>query len=509
MINKKTKDALYAQILIESSDLIMELEKESKSKSSDIKNNNKPNGMKPFKVDSEVHSLNKESLLSLHRIRNNAMIMLLRGGCCFYTNSGNWKDSKDIYLNVNDTIYSFNLQNVKTLLSIDYEKVLNKCYSPEHKNNEIELSKINKFNFDNNRNVGLKESAYDIGKGGMADDNKLAHLDAENIIQHVDETNGISKPKNEKTIKTCTRDKKAVSEVVEEVILDEELDENGMAKGELIKSLKANKTDLKQRNIIARNVKNDINGNSDKTNYPFINNALMSNEQRLEEKIESIESSNNIKEITSLTKKEIAKSEGFTVNDLVLDIYTVLFQEKTNPDNKKSFTIIVAPADINREYYASFAPTFTFAKSGKNVCNCSSPNKSRSSYQIMLDDETFVIRGKWSDSGFLSLVYPLNVNNKEITIQQKHIRPIKNHTLGHVLEVLENGIKVHILPLSSNNTISNYVGILVCLEDSIGDKYLCSCSKDHPNVEITYNMVTYKISATWINKKLIPTIQFA
>lgn len=135
MINKATKNALYAEILKESSTLLYETEHEREMK--------RENGDSEEQLNMEY----KGVVLNYQRIRNNAFVMLLKGGINFYTNLDNWRNANNLFIKVNGEVYSLDLQNVKTLLSNETEKILDKTFSVDEKNVEIDLAKADKFAF--------------------------------------------------------------------------------------------------------------------------------------------------------------------------------------------------------------------------------------------------------------------------------------------------------------------------------------------------------------------------
>jgi len=225
------------------------------------------------------------------------------------------------------------------------------------------------------------------------------------------------------------------------------------------------------------------------------------------EEISLIEDSDiNIFETVNTKFQADEESKNILVEDLIMDSYNITFTDKADDSINKIYTIIVAPAVIpdNNEV---FIPTFSLAKVNRNICTCTSPNRKRPSYQILLDNEIFIVRGRWDQDGFSSLLYPQNTNDKSIKIQKRQIKSSSTKNIGHNVVELENGLKIHILPMSSKNSGTGNVGILVCLEDPIEEFYMSACSQDKPYLDVGYKGITYRISATWVGKNLISEIQ--
>lgn len=202
-------------------------------------------------------------------------------------------------------------------------------------------------------------------------------------------------------------------------------------------------------------------------------------------------------------KKELNEEEKINISDLIMDVYTVSYK---NEDHEKKYTIIVAPL-WNSKNRRMPIPTFIFLKTGKSICVKCPKSQKRFSYQAILEDETFIIRGRW-DNGFVSLVYPQNLKGYEMIIEKKQIRPENIEGIGHNITKLENGLNIHVIPLASQNTSIDTVGILACVEDPKNKKegFIAGCSADKPYAEINYNGFNYIISASWQEKHLISNV---
>lgn len=192
------------------------------------------------------------------------------------------------------------------------------------------------------------------------------------------------------------------------------------------------------------------------------------------------------------------------IDDLVMDVYNVKFTDREKPDNCKVYTLIIAPVATDED--GSPVPTFVFAKSGKEICTNASAGAEHLSFQVFIDGESFIVRGRWDENGFTSFLYPQNVNNKKIMIEKKQVMPFPTKKIGHSITTLSNGVRIHVLPLASKNSGNGYAGILVCLEDRDNDEFIAASSKEKAYAEIKYNNESYIISARWENEVLKLTV---
>ena len=192
------------------------------------------------------------------------------------------------------------------------------------------------------------------------------------------------------------------------------------------------------------------------------------------------------------------------IDDLVMDVYNVKFTDREKPDNCKVYTLIIAPAATDED--GSPVPTFVFAKSGKEICTNASAGAEHLSFQVFIDGESFIVRGRWDENGFTSFLYPQNVNNKKIMIEKKQVMPFPTKKIGHSITTLSNGVRIHVLPLASKNSGNGYTGILACLEDRDNDEFIAASSKEKAYAEIKYNNESYIISARWENEALKLTV---
>ena len=203
-------------------------------------------------------------------------------------------------------------------------------------------------------------------------------------------------------------------------------------------------------------------------------------------------------------KDESVERVDVEIDDLVMDVYNVKFTDREKPDNGKVYTLIVAPAATNED--GSPVPTFVFAKSGKEICTNASAGAEHLSFQVFIDGESFIVRGRWDENGFTSFLYPQNVNNKKIMIEKRQVMPFPTKKIGHSITTLSNGVRIHVLPLASKNSGNGYAGILACLEDRDNDEFIAASSKEKAYAEIKYNNESYIISARWENEVLKLTV---
>lgn len=512
MINKNMKSALYAEILKESSEILEEVERELQK---ELAANRKED-------EKQIRDSYRPTILSYQRIKNNSIIMLMRNGAKFYVECEDWKNSQILNLRINGEKFTIDLQSAKTLLSTETEKILDKAFSAEMYDNQINLDEANLFDFNKYQENSKKTSNIEETTKKKKPDKKNISADAvkkdkETGYKQKKESEPIAKEKSDKEdlsqnskkfekIKENQSKGKQNNEAIVPVVEVEpvDIDELFMDDDEYISVIDKNSN-------VASPVKTNTDEMTCKNEAPKNeapkNEAPKIEEPKKEESLQMIDEAISIFEVKNPEVKIESEQKNIGIEDIIMDIYTVKFTDKKREDKEKVYTIIVAPASCPDEETDSFAPTFSFAKIEKNVCTCTSPNKTRPSYQIMLDNEIFVVRGRWDADGFSSLLYPQNTSNKLVSVQKKQMKPLLRRNIGHNVLELSNGLKFHILPMSSKNNANGQVGVLVCLEDPIEEFYLSACTKDKNYIDLTYNKEVYRISANWNEKKLISSIQ--
>ena len=502
MINKSTKNALYAGILMESSMLLKE---EEASIQSGIQ-------ISEPEDENQIRTNHKNTILNFQRIRNNAFIMLLRNGNLFYTDADNWKNSKKLYLSINGDVFELDIQNAKTLLAGDAEKILDKSFSTNRVNNEINLMRAEHFNFEDYK--GDMDSSA-IGKPNT----KMGREDKKEPVKKLDKKQEIQK--EQLTLPKNTNQKEKEQCGIQEKPKEQkkDLQERKLSNKPVTKEIKSHKKDKKERKIPVVTPDYDMDEFFMDEEEPVVTaRPIQETTLKPEEKIPSVEEKQQEpEEISILDDSDLMSMkipidtveslvDSVSVEELIMDTYIIKMKNEED-HSEKTFTIIVAPIKNTLETDAAFAPTFSFAKIEKSVCNGVSPNQQRLSYQIGIGGESFMVRGSWNENGFSSLLYPQNLSEHNMTVTKKQIKPVKARNIGHNITQMENGIRIHVLPLSSKNGNSGRVGILACLEDPIEDVYVSASTKDSSYVDIAYNKRIYRISAKWENKKLISSIQ--
>lgn len=149
----------------------------------------------------------------------------------------------------------------------------------------------------------------------------------------------------------------------------------------------------------------------------------------------------------------------FDVKDLVMDVWT--FEMKDIPG--ETYQILIAPIQLERMKKLPFALTFAIGIYKKESVAGAPAHKSRTSYDIRLNGKIFVIRGKWEDGEFSSIVYPLNMATEPYEVNTIHYRPQKLTSVGHPKVELDDKI-FHFLPLSTRNEIDGYGRFILCVE---------------------------------------------
>lgn len=518
MINKYTKGLLYAEILENSSFVMREYEE---SLAEEL------NAAKGEEEKKTINAKYKAIMVNCQRIKNNAFAMLLRNGFLFYANTENWKDAKEIYMKINENIYSITMQSIRTILSGDTEKYLDKAFSGKEVANVINLSKVDKEVADR-----IAKRAHEaINESPVKEEKKVkeTHVKPEPVKPKKEEK-PVEKKEEEVVRKNLENEKKEPEKAPVEKV-----EERQVKKPEVQKKKPEKKETPKEKPIIpvvpvldmdelfmdeieelpVKEVKAEKKIEEKKIDK-IISKPQPKKEEKKEEDILSIpeidmepepllpieEPEPEAEAEAEDVKGELGNTEEITVKDLVMSIYNVRFANPETREVEQTFTIIIAPLSVPDKTGSSFIPTFTFAKEGKDYCTAVSPNNKRTSYQIVLGNETFVVRGKWDSEGFAALLYPQNTNNKKLQIQKKQFQASSDKKVGHNIFTHENGLKFHILPLSSKNAENGKVGILVCLEDPIEEKFVSSCTKENPYVDIYYNEKKYRITASWVDKVL-------
>lgn len=567
MINKLMKNSLYADILRQSTELLEEVQKEF----------TKEIGKTSSKEDeSAIKAAQKGIIQSYQRIRNNAFLMLIKNEFKFYTGTDDWKSAKTMFLDLNGTTYTIDLQSARTLLSNEAETVLDSAFSKEPVENQIDLSVGEEFDFqayakengkkreillnmepktepqtlEKKKPDSMKESNKQVEKKDqkrVADASINKKTDSKKERKERQDKPG-NRQENEKGLKNQGEQakvpnqkqqekKKRKTEPVAPVSVASDLEEFFMNEDEITITAAAkplmtekqyenvtepktgNGMDVKQAKSDVKNPKANDNIKTVEQNIQLRQDPTPDTEadarpanvqkEEVDEPMALIENDGiSITEISS-PSVDTENPVNILVEELIMDIYTVKMQDDNvqNGGNEKVFTIIVAPASSGEPENSVFVPTFAFARSGKNICTCATVDKIRPSYQILLDNESFFVRGGWNQEGFFSLLYPQNTGNEKVTIQKRQIKPSSEKNIGHNVVRLDNGIKIHILPLSSKNSQKGWLGVLVCLEDPIGKKYIPASTKERAYVDIHYNGIVYRITALWEGKKLISDVQ--
>ena len=470
MVRKNVKNALYAEIL----EIVDKLNKDN--------------------------NMTTEELSSIKRISNTIIPLLIKSGVTFYTNEDEWKNSKNLYIKINENEYQIPLNQVRSVLEQDYKKILDKRFSKNKENNIIDFTIADSFDFSEYINHPYIIKQNTNTEKIKSDKNINDKKEKPNVL--INKTND-EKDKNisiKKNVKEKPQEninpkinKKIEEEKKQPAVQDLNLElENLLLNEDEIE----NKPLIESKTKKAKSIKQETNLLKKEEKHNDL--PLESNEFDLlidEDDIPMEEFGN---------KEKQNENVEISVETLIMDIYNVKFKNEENTE--KNYTIIVAPAKEPEAENTNFAPTFSMAKIGKNIITNASPNLSRSSYQIIIDGEVFVIRGKWDKDGFYSYLYPQNINNYQISIQKRQMKPAVFKNIGHNIIRMENGINIHILPLSSKNVKDNKTGLLICLEDIIEEKFITAFTSDDLTANITYNNKNYNISAGWFDRILKSTI---
>lgn len=465
MIRKNIKNALYAEML-------------------EVTN----------KLQSDIELQNEESTC-LKRISNTLIPLLVKGGLDCYTKTDEWKDAEKLYLKINEKVYEIPMNQIRSALEQDYKKILDKRFKKEEANNIIDFTLADNFDFieyiahpykikqmkpnkpqkknvDKNETIVKTEKKNNIKSENIKSENKDKQLEQVTVSE-----NNKDKPVVEKitplkeTKKAQETPKISLEAEMEELIFEEEVKQ---IKPETAIETKPEKTIKAETPIEEQN------------DFDFL----------IDEPDIQIEK-------TADEKKEQKELE-ISTEELIMNIYSAKYTDESGTE--KNFTIIVAPAKKPDEE-ESFLPIFAMAKSGKTVYTGASPSLSRSSYTFNINQEVFVVRGKWDKDGFDAYLYQPNSHNCQVTVQTRKMRPSSVKNIGHNIIEMENGYIIHILPLSSKNAKDNKTGLLVCLEDPNEEKFIPAYTAEDLTAVISYKNREYKITAGWEERKLKHKIQ--
>lgn len=186
--------------------------------------------------------------------------------------------------------------------------------------------------------------------------------------------------------------------------------------------------------------------------------------------------------------------------DLLMDAYKI---KKIDPETNESkeFTILVAPLN-NPEKDEFKSPIFAFGRTGRVSSTACSTTSDKPLIQLIIDGEAFIIRGSWSNGDFVSLVYPQNVDNQNISVTNiKQMRPEEHSFIGHNIFHVHN-LKFHILPLASSNNKYDYASFIMCVENIDNNRYEMAEFMRGNSVIYKNNEDEYKIFTKWENEKL-------
>lgn len=302
---------------------------------------------------------------------------------------------------------------------------------------------------------------------------------------------------NQKNLKHMQKQVNRVMEATMDVYSADLLSDDDIVTTTVAKKVPGNKTEIE----IPLNRKDEIAPVS-KTVKKEVENPVHKIKEPETVEIPQIDDEIDIEKIPK--KDDSIERVDVEIDDLVMDVYNVKFTDREKPDNCKVYTLIIAPAATDED--GSPVPTFVFAKSGKEICTNASAGAEHLSFQVFIDGESFIVRGRWDENGFTSFLYPQNVNNKKIMIEKRQVMPFPTKKIGHSITTLSNGVRIHVLPLASKNSGNGYTGILACLEDRDNDEFIAASSKEKAYAEIKYNNESYIISARWENEALKLTV---
>ena len=167
--------------------------------------------------------------------------------------------------------------------------------------------------------------------------------------------------------------------------------------------------------------------------------------------------------ITEIKEKLTDSPARFDIEDLVMDVWT--FEMQDTPGER--YRILIAPIQLEKMEKLPFAPTFAIGIHDKESVVGAPINKGRTSYDLKINGKIFVIRGKWEDGEFSSIVYPLNMANQPYEVKTIHYRPKVLANVGHPITQFDNQL-FHFLPLSTRNEADGYGRFLLCVESKNG-----------------------------------------
>lgn len=187
-------------------------------------------------------------------------------------------------------------------------------------------------------------------------------------------------------------------------------------------------------------------------------------------------------------------------NDLIVDNYTIEYKN-SEKETVKKISVLVTPLHLEMED-CFMTQIIVHAKSGNKTKTYVSEDISRPSIQIKINNESFIVRGSWVNGNFQTLLYPQLDNGLEIVKTLNSIRPGAVINAGHNINQYGNDI-IHIFPLSSQNYSSEFVNIIVCVENKKNNLFQIGKNLHNKKIEIE----PYIISAKWNNNRLISNIQ--
>ena len=426
----------------------------------------------------ELELSQKPILLSYQRIKNNAVVQLLRSGCVFKLDASDLKSSKLCILETKYGNYKIEIQDIKSLLGSDATEILSKgiINKNNQKNKEFNKNKmsVNKNILNKSKNQPKVENLQKPMKQIKVDvpDIDVFEFGEEATIKTNTETRKIKEDKNIKVENVLQFNKETTNEKVD-----------------IMPSLKEVKQETKEEKEIKIEIPKENKHESEITSRLGFENddfEMFKEDITIYEKEE---------------KQSFDESHDVEIDDLIMDIYNVKFTDKENGSNQV-FTVIIAPEKMSSDEKGSPIPSYCFVRSGRHICTGASYNNKRLSYNVTINDESFIIRGRWNEEGFSSILYPQNLKGKNIVVEKTSIHPETYKNIGHSVIKYNEDIQFHVLPLASKNADNGYVGVLVCLENMKDGEKIAVCSKDKPYAEIKYQDINYVISSSWENQKL-------
>ena len=559
MINKKTKNALYTEILT----LSNELSKEMNDQMSEELDNARFDEEEKY-----IRDKYKSTFSHCQRIITNATSVLLRNGVPFYTGMDNWKNAKNVILTINGTKYEVSIQAIRTVLSTDAEKILDSAEQPEIKNIEINLAPIAALDINQYRDRSVASFTYELKKNeektkSAEINNKEKNETNRPTIKEVRQQEKNTDEKEENKEKNSEiENKKTASQSAEtnRINVQEKSQNQNKTIAKPADNGKTERVDLpnsqRNRQTQAQPGKKNfeehketmtkvpveydmdiIDMDSDEQNVTFEKRPIPAETKKKPEskkepaqkkeeleipdilgdvmKMLDLKDENDIKELDKKAKEEEKRqlemnfdgieTTSISASDLIMDIYNVKFTDKEDETKEEVYTLIIVPLSGMTDATSNLVPTYAFAKAGKEICLNASSSLTRTSYQIMIGDEAFVIRGKWTTKGFSTLLYPQNLTDRKSAIQMKPIHPSSPKNIGHNVIAVNQDILIHVMPLSSRNGANGKVGLIICLEDKLDGKYVTCCTRDNAYADLTYKRNTYRITASWSENRTLET----